>query len=108
MDGRVIDSQTHEPLYGASVYYRNDAGQTIGVSTDEDGAFSLAGATGRQVFVSFVGFELFAFTGVPGSVTVPLESVTLDEADIYGERPSPWPWVGLLGAALVVSAIVRN
>lgn len=54
--GVVEDSQTHEPLEGASVYFDNT---TIGTTTNEKGEFTLDinASIKSPLIVSFIGYE---------------------------------------------------
>lgn len=67
--GRVIDSQTKEPLIGASVYVK---GSTTGVATDLDGCFSISVPEGKKPLleVSYVSYETVEVIAVQGKEIV--------------------------------------
>src|SRR5438270_230413 len=53
--GKVIDSTTREPLYGASVYCQNT---TSGTATNKQGEFSLQlKSGGYELIISFTGYQ---------------------------------------------------
>src|ERR1700748_240085 len=52
--GRVVDSASMEPLYGASVFCQNT---TSGTTTNKQGEFSLAlKSGGYELIISFTGY----------------------------------------------------
>jgi iron complex outermembrane receptor protein len=69
IDGRVTDSNTGEPLAGASIL---EVGTTNGTSTDADGEFSLRlRESGYEIQVSFIGYRI--------------ETVSFSDSDSYLE-----------------------
>lgn len=66
INGIVKDSETNEPIAGASVVIKGDF---QGTTTDSEGKFSLQAATGSELVVSFIGYL---------SATIPVT-----EADTY-------------------------
>src|SRR4051812_18544852 len=53
--GKVIDSTTKEPLYGASVFCQNT---TSGTATNKQGEFSLQlKSGGYELIISFTGYQ---------------------------------------------------
>lgn len=55
VSGKVVDSASMEPLYGASVFCQNT---TSGTTTDKQGEFSLKlKSGGYELIVSFTGYE---------------------------------------------------
>src|SRR3954465_9911061 len=54
LSGKVVDSESHEPLQGASVFAQNT---TRGTITDKDGAFQLyLDKGGYELIISFTGY----------------------------------------------------
>jgi outer membrane cobalamin receptor len=51
--GTVVDSETNEPLPGASVIIK---GTQNGTTTDFDGLFSISGADGTTLTISYIGY----------------------------------------------------
>ncbi|HEY1870511.1 MAG TPA: carboxypeptidase-like regulatory domain-containing protein, partial [Chitinophagaceae bacterium] len=55
LKGKVVDSTTNDPLYGASVFCQNT---TSGTTTNRDGEFSLTlKSGGYDLIVSFTGYQ---------------------------------------------------
>lgn len=55
LSGKVIDSSSREPLYGASVFCQNT---TSGTTTNKDGEFSLKlSPGGYELIISFTGYQ---------------------------------------------------
>lgn len=55
LKGKVVDSTTNDPLYGASVFCQNT---TSGTTTNKDGEFSLTlKSGGYDLIVSFTGYQ---------------------------------------------------
>jgi hypothetical protein len=90
--GRVIDSQTFEPVAFADVIFK---GTTIGVKTDFDGSFFLSGNTSSDsIVISFIGYAKKTI-GIKHDTTQNIESLlypsvyALQEVKITpGESPS--------------------
>lgn len=53
-DGIVLDSDTGEPLIGASVILK---GTSNGVITDMDGRFSINGSSRETIITSYIGYK---------------------------------------------------
>jgi len=83
--GKVVDSETNEPLPGASVIIK---GTQNGTTTDFDGLFSISGADGTTLTVSFIGY---------GS-----QEVTAGKDLVIGLNPSP----NVLGEVVVTSGVI--
>ena len=58
LTGRVIDSESGEPIAWANVYYD---GMPVGTNTNEKGRFSLPLHEGKTLIVSFMGYEKQTF-----------------------------------------------
>ncbi|MCW3468003.1 SusC/RagA family TonB-linked outer membrane protein [Chitinophaga nivalis] len=56
LKGKIIDLQTHQPLIGATIRFKNGSGGTI---TDENGNYKLQfkGALPQTILVGFVGYQ---------------------------------------------------
>src|SRR3954452_13308686 len=55
LTGKVVDSESDEPLQGASVFAQNT---TKGTTTDKDGAFHLyLDKGGYELIISFTGYD---------------------------------------------------
>ena len=76
LTGKVINSQTKEPLAAASVYLSNTS---IGVNTNKMGVFEINTVRGGKykLVVSFVGYETYVMTvnpaHLPTDLVIPLE-----------------------------------
>lgn len=73
--GKVLEKETNEPLYGASVIVEGDYG---GVATDDTGEFVLrTNSKGtKQLRISFIGF-------VSETIAINLDEGTLDVGEVY-------------------------
>ncbi len=110
--GIVIDTDTEEPLIGASV---TPAGQTVGVATDIDGAFTLTVAPNvTKLSVSYVGYAAQQVDIKEGRMTIRLvaESNILDDviAVAYGQakRSEYTGSAGVVKAEQIENALVSN
>ena len=83
--GKVVDSETNEPLPGASVIIK---GTQNGTTTDFDGLFSISGADGTTLTVSYIGY---------GS-----QEVLASEGLVIGLNPAP----NVLGEVVVTSGVI--
>ena len=52
--GKVLESETNNPLIGATVIVK---GSTKGVTTDFDGNFKISADSGQILSVSYIGYE---------------------------------------------------
>ena len=93
--GKVTDASTGGPLPGASVYLE---GSTSGVSTANDGTFSLNASPAGNLIVSFVGYEnatllAKADMGViamdPTALGLGAASIIANVVDVAKERETP-------------------
>lgn len=92
--GRVVDSETKEPLPGANVVVE---GTTLGASSDLNGQFVLLNVPvgGYTLKCTFIGYRTVAVTNVRVSVdlttevnfNMPSEAVEVGEVSIVAERP---------------------
>ena len=81
--GKVRDSDSGEPLVGASIVIQ---GTTRGILSDYDGNFELdINPNDRNLLVSYVGFEMQTIPIATGSfVDLTLKSATLQEVVVMG------------------------
>lgn len=91
--GTVVDSETGEPLPGATIAVQ---GTNVGVVTNVDGEFSISPPTrSATIVVSFVGYQPKTLPGAANVGTVELEpsTVGLDEVQVIAsfaiERKTP-------------------
>lgn len=76
--GRVFDSQTNEPLLGASVVVKSSVTKEVtGVITDDMGRYSIKAVIGDELEVSYIGYETKSM-----KVTAKVMNVSLD-SDAY-------------------------
>ena len=68
--GRVVDSETGEPIPFATVY----VSESKGTLTNEEGRFSIDLEAGETVHVSFMGYKRLQFTAGSVPTTIKLES----------------------------------
>ena len=80
--GTVVD-ETGEPLIGASVVVK---GQTLGVSTDIDGNFTVADGLGKTLVISYIGYLSQEVKADQTHITVALkpDNELLDEVVVIG------------------------
>lgn len=73
ISGKVLDSETREPLIGASLL-NQETGK--GVTTDESGQFTIQADPGQTIRVSYLGFESLAYkvTSADNAVTIALKA----------------------------------
>jgi hypothetical protein len=80
--GKVIDSVTNEPLYGASVFCQNT---TSGTTTKKEGEFSLQlKSGGYELIISFTGYQTKEIR-ISGNDTSPLLIAMVKEEKAMGE-----------------------
>jgi TonB-linked SusC/RagA family outer membrane protein len=80
--GRVLDSETNEPLVGASIVIK---GTTKGTLTDLDGNFSLAVPANATVMASFAGYVAQELSvGNESNLSFILKSSILEELVVTG------------------------
>ncbi len=85
-EGSVVDAQTGEALFGATVHVK---GTTIGTRTLEDGTFKLSWNEGKATLVvSYVGFAEMEVDAIAGkAIRIGLQSdYRLEEVIIKGTR----------------------
>jgi iron complex outermembrane receptor protein len=83
IDGRVTDSNTGEPLAGASIL---EVGTTNGTSTDADGEFSLRlRESGYEIQVSFIGYrtETISFSDSDSYLEIELTSQPVTAGEVF-------------------------
>ncbi|WP_372906145.1 TonB-dependent receptor [Rhodohalobacter sp.] len=83
IDGRVTDSNTGEPLAGASIL---EVGTTNGTSTDADGEFSLRlRESGYEIQVSFIGYrtETVSFSESDSYLNIELTSQPVTAGEVF-------------------------
>lgn len=79
--GSVVD-ETGEPVIGASVMIK---GTQLGVATDIDGKFALNNAAGKQIEISYIGYDKVTIKAKDGmKVTLKPNSTSLDEVVVTG------------------------
>lgn len=80
--GKVVDSATKEPLYGASVFCQNT---TSGTVTNKEGEFSLAlKSGGYELIISFTGYQTKVIR-VSNNDNNPLQIEMIKEEKSMGE-----------------------
>jgi outer membrane receptor for ferrienterochelin and colicin len=94
ISGYVLDSESGEPLIGATVYKNNSEGTT----TNKYGYFSISTGNTDSVFVSYVGYQNYVFACQACSDSVlyikmeshnELDEVTVTSQNIQNELRSP-------------------
>lgn len=78
-DGIVLDSDTGDPLIGASVILK---GTSNGVITDMDGRFSINGSSGETIIISYIGYkskEVKLMSASLLKIELTIDSQSLDE-----------------------------
>lgn len=79
--GTVVD-ETGEPIIGASVMIK---GTQQGVATDIDGKFALNNAAGKQIEISYIGYDKVTMKAKDGmKVTLKPNSTNLEEVVVTG------------------------
>jgi hypothetical protein len=89
IQGKILDSETKEPLPFVNVSVRN---KSIGTTTGIDGIFKLNVAPSDSLFISYVGYEAIKVAVLDkslSSVSLKPKSHDLKEVEIYaGENPA--------------------
>src|SRR6187397_3628538 len=58
LNGKVTDKETNKPLAGASITFAGSGG----ITTDQDGNFSIDCSKTKKITISFVGYETYSLT----------------------------------------------
>lgn len=94
LDGKVVDEVTGQPLTYASVYFN---ATTNGVSTDEDGKFSISvDPNFTELVISFLGYNTIQFNLNPEELgpvykfEMTPETTELQEVEVKSTRGDAW------------------
>ena len=84
--GLISDSETGEPLIGATIEM---VGTAIGTVTDERGRFQLSVTSGKSIKISYVGYESQTIDNPEQQLSISLiSSYQLEQLIIKGVRAS--------------------
>jgi len=94
LKGRVVDTETLEPLLFATVFISNSS---IGTSTNKKGEFELSIPEGNhELIISYIGFQPFSYA-ISTKVLRPFyefrilqEIVELEESEVKEKRDKTW------------------
>ncbi len=86
--GKVVDADSHQPLIGASIYWKNT---TAGATTSTDGSFSLRRVSGFDTLVvDYLGYDLYSeeVDRESNNLTIELKAsaVDIDEVVVEGQQ----------------------
>jgi iron complex outermembrane recepter protein len=81
----IVTDESKKPLIGASIVIK---GTKNGVSTDEEGKFTIKAKTGDILLVSYIGYETQSVTPTLSSMTIALKpsGETLQDVVVIGSR----------------------
>ena len=110
ISGSVMDSQSHEPLLGATLY---EAASGLGVSTNEYGFFSFTLPAGeRELEISYVGYapELRRLNLTQDlSLNIFLDAaIGIEQVVVYGDRRHSGALSAQMGAIEIPIAQIQS
>jgi hypothetical protein len=106
--GRVTDSQTNEPIEGATVALMSNNVALAQVAANSNGLFSIGtDQSANGIAISSIGYTAAAWT-LPDNInktafTLAKKSTVLDDVVITTHKRSNWLWLIVTGFSILIA-----